>query len=122
MNQITTPTCGVLAGETEVIGERCADGGKCHHECAVSCFRRIACVPLTSSGLNDDWQTPAQEVLAAADRLTQRATELGLIVTIEHRRTPDAKPSTYLVEARAARSVYEQQLRKAASEKAQVTE
>lgn len=53
--------CGVLAGEPEVIGERCKDGGKCHHACATVCFRREGnnCVPLTGSRLNDDWSEPA---------------------------------------------------------------
>lgn len=58
------PICGVLAGEPEIIGERCKDGGKCHHECKEVCFRRDGnhCVPLTGSRLNDDWSEPAAPV------------------------------------------------------------
>lgn len=55
------PTCGVLAGEPVIIGERCADGGTCHHGCTAECFRRDCCVPLTASGLNDDWSAPVEE-------------------------------------------------------------
>lgn len=55
------PTCGVLAGEPVIIGERCADGGTCHHGCTAECFRRECCVPLTASGLNDDWSAPGEE-------------------------------------------------------------
>lgn len=54
------PTCGILAGEPEVIGERCADGGKCHHRCEAECSRRTSCAPLTGSGLMDDWSDPKQ--------------------------------------------------------------
>lgn len=57
----TKPTCGVLAGEPVIIGERCADGGTCHHCCTAECFRRACCVPLTASGLNDDWSAPVEE-------------------------------------------------------------
>ena len=53
-----TPLFGVLAGEPELIGIRCADGGSCHHMCRAVCSRRTGCVPLTGSGLNDDWSEP----------------------------------------------------------------
>lgn len=54
----TIPTCGVLAGEPEILGQRCMDGGKCHHRCKLLCFRRECCEPLTASGLLNDWKTP----------------------------------------------------------------
>lgn len=38
----------------------CIDGGRCHHACGETgkCFRQDGCVPLTGSGLTDDWQLP----------------------------------------------------------------
>jgi hypothetical protein len=62
---MTKPQCGIRVGEKEVIGDRCADGGKCHHMCDTECFRRDCCVPLTASGLNDDWSIPDEPVLSA---------------------------------------------------------
>jgi hypothetical protein len=55
------PTSGILAGEPEVLGERCKDGGKCHHSCTAQCFRREVanCVPLGASGLTDSWEPQA---------------------------------------------------------------
>lgn len=53
------PKFGILAGEPEILGERCADGGKCHHMCDSECFRKDGCVPLSGSGLTDDWQARA---------------------------------------------------------------
>ena len=53
------PICGILAGEPEIIGERCADGGKCHHRCTDTCWRRTSCAPLSGSGLRYDWSAPA---------------------------------------------------------------
>ncbi|WMR34749.1 hypothetical protein [Metapseudomonas otitidis] len=52
------PLFGILAGEPEIIGQRCADGGTCHHRCATECFRKDGCVPLSGSGLRDDWSAP----------------------------------------------------------------
>lgn len=52
---------GVLAGEPEIIGERCADGGKCHHGCEDTCKRRATCMPLTGSGLDYKWEPKQQE-------------------------------------------------------------
>lgn len=52
------PKFGILAGEPEIIGERCRDGGACHHECTQTCFRRLNCGALTGSGLNPDWSEP----------------------------------------------------------------
>lgn len=52
------PLFGILAGEPEIIGQRCADGGTCHHRCATECFRKDGCVPLTGSGLRYDWSAP----------------------------------------------------------------
>jgi hypothetical protein len=45
----------------EVLGIQCIDGGTCHHQCATECFRKSCCVPLSCSGLNDDW-TPKREL------------------------------------------------------------
>lgn len=37
----------------------CKDGGTCHHDCRPGeCFRVRSCLPLSSSGLPDDWGTP----------------------------------------------------------------
>ncbi|MDG9784685.1 Lar family restriction alleviation protein [Metapseudomonas otitidis] len=52
------PLFGILAGEPEIIGQRCADGGTCHHRCNTECFRKDGCVPLSGSGLRDDWSAP----------------------------------------------------------------
>lgn len=64
------PICGILAGEPEIIGERCADGGKCHHRCTDTCSRRATCAPLSGSGLRFDWSAPALRAHAdlAGDR------------------------------------------------------
>lgn len=51
------PIYGILAGEPEIIGERCADGGTCHHHCTDTCWRRTSCAPLSGSGLPLDWST-----------------------------------------------------------------
>lgn len=38
---------------------RCKDGGVCHHDCKPGkCFRVSACLPLSGSGLPDDWGPP----------------------------------------------------------------
>jgi hypothetical protein len=47
----------------EILGEQCADGGTCHHHCTTTCFRKDGCVPLTLSGLKDDWTAPPDEPL-----------------------------------------------------------
>lgn len=58
--------------------------------------------------LRDLTQTDLQqEVRADAARLIDKAKEYGLIVTIEHRRTPDAKPAHYVIDVRATRAVYD---------------
>jgi len=33
---------------TEVLGETCLDGGKCHHRCKIRCFRRECCSPFST--------------------------------------------------------------------------
>lgn len=60
------PTCGILAGEPEVIGQRCADGGTCHHRCIPidGCFRKATCVPLSASGLDNKWNVPGGESIS----------------------------------------------------------
>jgi len=58
----SSPKFGVLAGEPEIIGERCKDGGTCHHGCTQTCFRRLNCGALTGSGLNPDWSEPTAPV------------------------------------------------------------
>lgn len=55
-----------VQGDPEIIGERCADGGKCHHMCKTECFRKDGCVPLGSSGLTDDWKEPSAPTFADA--------------------------------------------------------
>lgn len=43
----------------ESLGESCIDGGKCHHECKFSCFRRECCSPF--SDYKGPWKyTPAE--------------------------------------------------------------
>ena len=39
----------------------CIDGGACHHNCGPKgkCFRQDGCVPLSASGLANDWTVPA---------------------------------------------------------------
>ena len=61
------PLFGVLAGEPEIIGERCADGGKCHHRCTDTCSRRSTCAPLSGSGLRFDWSTGEPSLSAFRD-------------------------------------------------------
>jgi guanosine-3',5'-bis(diphosphate) 3'-pyrophosphohydrolase len=52
----TRATCGILAGEPEIVGTRCLDGGTCHHNCEIGCTRRaMGCGPLSASRLNDQW-------------------------------------------------------------------
>ena len=63
------PLFGILAGEPEIIGERCADGGKCHHRCAAGCWRRTSCAPLSGSGLRYDWSAPALRAHDGLDRI-----------------------------------------------------
>lgn len=63
------PLFGVLAGEPEIIGERCADGGKCHHRCTDTCWRRTSCAPLSGSGLRYDWSAPALRAHDGLDRI-----------------------------------------------------
>jgi hypothetical protein len=69
LHEIATPAASIPAGGevTEVLGETCIDGGKCHHECAARCFRRECCAPLTASGLTmEQWQYPTQQDAAPA--------------------------------------------------------
>lgn len=61
------PICGILAGEPEIIGERCADGGKCHHRCTDTCSRRATCAPLSGSGLLPDWSTEVPSLSGLRD-------------------------------------------------------
>lgn len=40
-------------------GVECPDGGKCHHSCTAVCWRKDSgCVPLSISGLDDNWRRP----------------------------------------------------------------
>ena len=64
---MTKPKCGIRVGEKELIGIRCVDGGKCHHLCDTECLRRDCCVPLTASGLNDDWSIPDDDAPASGE-------------------------------------------------------
>jgi hypothetical protein len=36
------------------------DGGKCYHNCTISCFRKKTCTPLTMSGLTNNWEIPCK--------------------------------------------------------------
>ena len=40
------------------VRRECRDGGTCHHKCwpQEACFREQYCVPLSISGLDDNWQ------------------------------------------------------------------
>ena len=40
----------------------CRDGGVCHHQCAVACFREDCCAPLSASNLNWNW-TPKTRLI-----------------------------------------------------------
>ena len=55
------------------IGSTCKDGGKCHHYCTAQegCFRQKCCVPLSSSGLDDQWNTPEESANIFAEELRQ---------------------------------------------------
>lgn len=45
---------------------RCIDGGACHHECEPQyCFRKETSLPLSASGLGDDWETKTDDPPAA---------------------------------------------------------
>jgi hypothetical protein len=44
----------------EVLGETCADGGKCHHACTDRCFRRECCAPF--SDYTGPWSYAPAEV------------------------------------------------------------
>lgn len=54
--------------EAPRIGFICIDGGTCHHSCTANegCFRRDGCVPLSCSGLDDQWRTPEEAAQAEA--------------------------------------------------------
>lgn len=41
---------------SEAPKEECIDGGTCHHDCKNKCFREKCCVPLSHSGLHDNWK------------------------------------------------------------------
>lgn len=52
----------------------CPDGGYCHHECKEPCARRdkLGCVPLTASGLDDNWNPIEQggdELVEAVEQI-----------------------------------------------------
>lgn len=46
----------------------CIDGGTCHHGCEKNILKpcqrkdRLSCVPLTGSGLTDDWTIPVERL------------------------------------------------------------
>lgn len=67
--------CGILAGEPEVIGERCKDGGACHHKCEGSCFRENFCSPLSLSGLNEKWEAGEETQLSPLNRVRDAINE-----------------------------------------------
>ena len=82
------PTVGILAGEPEIIGQRCADGGKCHHGCKPDpgCFRKECCGPLALSGLSDNWLSPEDEKKLQVQKLRDEAHKLGYaLVSIEQK-------------------------------------
>lgn len=58
------PIGGVLLGEYPIFGERCPDGGKCHHGCVTSCTRQDGCVPLSGSQLSDTWTADVHQIPA----------------------------------------------------------
>lgn len=45
-------------GDGEVLGERCIDGGVCHHDCKTRCFRRVCCGHF--SDYTGPWAYPAE--------------------------------------------------------------
>jgi hypothetical protein len=52
--------------EQEVLGKRCIDGGKCHHDCKDKCFRRECCSPL--SGYAGVWAYSAPQARQPAQQ------------------------------------------------------
>lgn len=51
----------------------CLDGGVCHHDCGpfpMPCFRQRNCLPLSSSGWNDQW-----EYVGSTERAQRKAEE-----------------------------------------------
>jgi hypothetical protein len=63
----------LIDDETPRIGSVCIDTGRCHHHCdeASGCFRRSCCVPLSISGLDDFWRTPAEAARSQAQLIAQ---------------------------------------------------
>jgi hypothetical protein len=63
------PVHRTIVEELEVVGVRCADSAKCHHECKTECARKDGCVPLSiaSSFLNDDWSVRSIGLPGAAE-------------------------------------------------------
>ncbi|MBB3017625.1 hypothetical protein FHR70_000665 [Microvirga lupini] len=45
-------------GDGEVLGERCIDGGTCHHDCKTRCFRRECCTHF--SDYTGPWAYPTE--------------------------------------------------------------
>jgi hypothetical protein len=45
-------------------------------------------------------------IQGAAAKLIEMATSHGVVLTIDHRRTPDSRPSQYVIETRPTRAVY----------------
>ncbi len=58
------PSAARRAGSSPVTGTmqdkkfpmwRCPDGGTCHHDCTVNCFRVLCCAPLSGEFPQDKW-------------------------------------------------------------------
>ena len=65
-----------LAAErpTEILGEQCIDGGKCHHQCENKCFRRECCEPF--SGYVGPWSYPKPSPTAGMN-IAERILHVG---------------------------------------------
>lgn len=67
----------------------CIDGGACHHKCdfPYNCFRKLACLPLSGSGLNDNWTLPVDAPMSMETLVAHRQQERDLRVEAERVRT-----------------------------------
>ena len=57
------------------LGRTCKDGGWCHHQCQKVCARQheLSCVPLSGSGLDDNWEIIDAKSIAAAAKARDKA-------------------------------------------------
>lgn len=66
------PVCGIhrrsaAARGWTIAGTICPDGGACHHECELACFRVSFCGPLSGVYPRDEWPKNLDRVHVAMD-------------------------------------------------------